>query len=647
MDIPQERKLITEIPGPKSRALFERRAAAIPPGVANIHPIVTARSSGAIVEDVDGNRLIDLATGISVLNVGHTAPEVVAAAQRQLELDTHTCFHVTANEPYIELAERLNALMPIDGPVKTMFANSGAEAVENAVKIARKATGRSAVVAFDHAFHGRTLMGMSLTAKVMPYKQGMGPFAPEVYRLPFAYAYRWPSGPERCAEEALAYAVDEMHKHIGEDNIACVVLEPIQGEGGFVVPAPGFVKGIAEFCAANGIVFIADEIQSGIGRAGRWFAIEAEDVRPDIVTSAKSLGGGLPISAISGRADLMDAVHVGGLGGTYGGNPVAAAAALAVLDLIERDALLDRASVVGDTIMARLRVLEERHPQVGEVRGRGAMCAMELVEDPHTKEPLAAGTMNRIAEGALEGGVIVLTAGTYGNVVRLLPPLTIEEPLLADGLDVLEGALGGHPPLLLLHGANCLTWLLGSIDSPARQAATPRLVGTALVPQATALNQVLFQTTGIVGPALAGLLIAATSPTAAYTVDLVSYAGLLLAALAMAPVPPEPSVSGVRPTGLPAVREGFTYVRRDRLIQSTFVIDLIAMIFGMPQALFPILAVTGGPKLGDLEAGLVAAAVSPTFSVISGGLACVVGAFACAAAYPELRRYEAPRTAVP
>ena len=441
MDIPQERKLVTEVPGPKSRALFERRASAIPPGVANIHPIVTARASGAIVEDVDGNRLIDLATGISVLNVGHTAPEVVAAAQRQLALDTHSCFHVTANEPYIVLAERLNALVPIDGPVKTMFANSGAEAVENAVKIARKATGRSAVVAFDHAFHGRTLMGMSLTAKVMPYKQGMGPFAPEVYRLPFAYAYRWPSGPERCAEEALAYAVDEMHKHIGEDNIACVVLEPIQGEGGFVVPAPGFVKGIAEFCTANGIVFVADEVQSGMGRAGRWFAIESEDVRPDIVTSAKSLGGGLPISAISGRADLMDAVHVGGLGGTYGGNPVAAAAALAVLDLIERDGLLGRADAVGDTIMARLRALEERHPQVGEVRGRGAMCAMELVEDPDTKEPLVADTMNRIAGGALEGGVIVLTAGTYGNVIRLLPSLTIEEPLLADGLDVLEEAV--------------------------------------------------------------------------------------------------------------------------------------------------------------------------------------------------------------
>jgi 4-aminobutyrate aminotransferase/(S)-3-amino-2-methylpropionate transaminase len=441
MDITQERKLVTEVPGPKSKEWFARRAAAVPDGVANMHPIVTARASGAIVEDVDGNRLIDLATGISVLNVGHSAPEVVAAAQRQLELDTHTCFHVTANEPYIELAERLNALAPIDGPSKTMFANSGAEAVENAVKIARKATGRPAVVAFDHAFHGRTLMGMSLTAKVMPYKQGMGPFAPEVYRLPFAYPYRWPSGPEHCAEEALGYALDEMHKHIGEDNIACVVLEPIQGEGGFVVPARGFVKGIAEFCAANGIVFVADEIQSGMGRAGRWFAIEDEDVRPDVVTSAKSLGGGLPISAITGKADLMDAVHVGGLGGTYGGNPVAAAAALAVLDKIESEQLLARALRIGEAMMDRLRALQARHPEVGDVRGRGAMCAIELVGDPNTKEPIAAETMAAISRGALERGVIVLTAGTYGNVVRLLPPLMIDDALLDDGLDILEAAV--------------------------------------------------------------------------------------------------------------------------------------------------------------------------------------------------------------
>jgi len=441
MDIPQERKLITEVPGPKSTEWFARRAAAVPAGVANLHPIVTARASGAIVEDVDGNRLIDFATGISVLNIGHAAPEVVEAVQKQAELDTHTCFHVTANEPYIELAERLNALAPIDGAAKTMFANAGAEAVENAVKIARKATGRSAVVAFDHAFHGRTLLGMSLTAKVMPYKQGMGPFAPEVYRLPFAYAYRWPSGPERCAEEALAYALDEMHKHIGEENIAAVIMEPIQGEGGFIIPAPGFVKGIADYCAANGIVFIADEIQSGMGRAGKWFTIVDEDVQPDIVLSAKSLGGGLPISAITGRADLMDSVHVGGLGGTYGGNPIAAAAALAVLDKIEREHLLDRSIQTGETIMARFRSMQQRFPEIGDVRGRGSMCAIELVGDPATKEPLDAARMGQITSQALAQGVLVITAGTYGNVVRLLPPINIDETLLADGLDVLEDAV--------------------------------------------------------------------------------------------------------------------------------------------------------------------------------------------------------------
>jgi 4-aminobutyrate aminotransferase/(S)-3-amino-2-methylpropionate transaminase len=440
MDIPQERKLVTEVPGPKSLEWFARRADAVPAGVANLHQVVTARASGAIIEDVDGNRLIDFATGIAVLNVGHAAPEVVAAVQRQAELDTHTCFHVTANEPYIELAERLNTLAPIDGPAKTMFANSGAEAVENAVKIARNATGRSAVVAFDHAFHGRTLMGMSLTAKVMPYKQGMGPFAPEVYRLPFAYAYRWPSGPERCAEEALAYAVDEMHKHIGEDNIAAVIMEPIQGEGGFIVPAPGFVKGIAEFCRANGIVFIADEIQSGMGRAGKWFTIVDEGVTPDVVTSAKSLGGGMPISAVTGRADLMDAVHVGGLGGTYGGNPVAAAAALAVLDKIEREDLLGASVRTGDTIMDRFRAMQERFDQIGEVRGRGSMCAVELVADRDTKEPLDAGVMGQISLACLHEGVVVLTAGTYGNVLRLLPPINIDEALLADGLDVLEAS---------------------------------------------------------------------------------------------------------------------------------------------------------------------------------------------------------------
>jgi len=432
MDIPQERKLVTEVPGPNSRAWFERRASAVADGVAAIHPIVTSRAFGAIVEDVDGNRLIDLATGISVLNVGHSAPEVVAAIQRQAELETHTCFHVTANEPYIQLAERLNALVPGDGPHKTMFVNSGAEAVENAVKIARRATGRQAIVTFDHAFHGRTLLAMSLTAKVMPYKQGMGPFAPEIYRLPFAYPYRCPTGGEDCAASCLAYALDEMHKHI---------MEPIQGEGGFIVPAPGFVKGIADFCAAHGIVFIADEIQSGMGRAGRWYAVEDEGVVPDLVTTAKSLGGGMPIAAVTGRADIMDGVHPGGLGGTYGGNPVAAAAALAVLDKIEREDLLARARATGAGIMERLRGYAGRYAFVGDVRGRGAMCAVEFVRDRATKEPLDVAATNAIAARCLERGVIILTAGTYGNVVRLLPPINIEPALLDDALGVLDEAI--------------------------------------------------------------------------------------------------------------------------------------------------------------------------------------------------------------
>jgi 4-aminobutyrate aminotransferase/(S)-3-amino-2-methylpropionate transaminase len=442
MDIPQERKVVTEIPGPRSRAWFDRRSAAVAQGVSTMHPIVTARASGSIIEDVDGNRLIDLSTGISTLNVGHTSPEIVRAAQRQLEHETHTCFHVTANEPYIELCERLNALAPGDGPKKTMLANSGAEAVENAIKIARRFTGRPAVVTFDHAFHGRTLLAMTLTAKVMPYKQGMGPFAPEVYRLPFAYPYRWPTGPERAAEEALAYARDEMHKHIGEENIAAVIVEPIQGEGGFVVPAPGFLRGLAEFCAKHGIVFVADEIQSGMGRAGRWYAIEDEGVVPDLVTTAKSLGGGLPISAVTGHAHIVDSVHVGGLGGTYGGNPVAAVAALAVLDQIERDGLLERSRALGDRMRARLEEMRRRHDVIGDVRGRGMMNAIELVSDQGTKEPLAGEAGTGIVRRCLENGVVILKAGTYDNVIRLLPPLTIDEGLLEDGLDVLEEAIG-------------------------------------------------------------------------------------------------------------------------------------------------------------------------------------------------------------
>jgi len=283
---------------------------------------------------------------------------------------------------------------------------------------------------------------MSLTAKVMPYKQGMGPFAPEIYRLPFAYPYRWPSGAERCAEETLAYAREEIHKHIGEENVAAVILEPIQGEGGFVVPAAGFVKGLAEFCSEHGILFIADEIQSGMGRAGRWFAIEDEDVVPDLVTSAKSLGAGLPISAVTGLAGVMDAVHVGGLGGTYGGNPVAAAAALAVLDQIEKDGLLERSRTLGEKVLGRLREMQERHDVIGDVRGRGLMTAIELVSDRETKEPLDGPAGNAIVKRCLEGGVVILKAGTYDNVIRLLPPLTIDERLLDEGLETLDEALG-------------------------------------------------------------------------------------------------------------------------------------------------------------------------------------------------------------
>ena len=433
-------------PRAEIREWFARRAQAVATGVGTIHPIVTARASGAIVEDVDGNRLIDFATGIAVLNVGHTAPEVVAAVQRQAELDTHTCFHVTANEPYIELAERLNALVPGDGPNKTMFANSGAEAVENAVKIARKATGRSAIIAFDHAFHGRTLMGMTLTAKVMPYKQGMGPFAPEIYRLPFAYPYRCPCGgdtPEACAQACLAYALDEMHKHIGEDeHRRRRSWSRSRARAASSCRRPGFVQGIAAFCAANGIVFVADEIQSGMGRAGRWFAIEDEGVVPDLVTTAKSLGGGLPIGAVTGRAEVMDAVHTGGLGGTYGGNPVAAAAALAVLDKIEREDLLAASRRVGEAVMARFETFRER---LRHRRRRAG--ARRDVRDRAGERPGHEGAARRLPDERDRLGLpgarrdradLRARTGTSCGCSRRS---TSRAALLEDGLDVLGEAL--------------------------------------------------------------------------------------------------------------------------------------------------------------------------------------------------------------
>jgi 4-aminobutyrate aminotransferase/(S)-3-amino-2-methylpropionate transaminase len=443
MDIPQERRLVTEIPGPRSRALLERRLAAVPRGVFYTAPLFVEAASGAIVRDVDGNSLIDLGAGLAVLNAGNAAPSVVDAVRGQVERFTHTCMHVTMSEPYVELAERLNSLMPGSVPRRTMLANSGAEAVENAVKIARYFTGRPAVVVFDHAFHGRTLMAMTMTAKVMPYRQGFGPTAPDVYRLPFAYPYRCPTGgstPDECAEGCARYAIDQMENQIGAENIACLVVEPIQGEGGFIVPGPGFLPRLAEYCAERGILFVADEVQTGIGRTGRWFAIEHEGLVPDLVVTAKSLAGGLPLGGVTGRDEVMESVHVGGIGGTFGGNPVACAAALAVLDTIARDGLLERAERLGTVMADRLRRMAGQFASIGDVRGRGAMMAMELVVDRQSKEP-AKETTSRLIEECYRQGVIVLKAGTYDNVIRFLPPLTIDEDLLSEGLDVVEKAL--------------------------------------------------------------------------------------------------------------------------------------------------------------------------------------------------------------
>ncbi|MGH2740392.1 MAG: 4-aminobutyrate--2-oxoglutarate transaminase [Actinomycetota bacterium] len=442
MEIAQERRLVTEIPGPESRALLERRARAVPKAVFNTIPVFVKAASGAIVEDVDGNRLIDFGAGLAVLNVGNSSPAVTDALHEQTDLFTHTCFHVTMNEPYVALAERLNALTPGEFPKQTMLVNSGAEAVENAVKIARYATGRSAVVTFDHGFHGRTLLAMTLTGKVMPYKQGFGPFAPEVYRLPYAYPYRCPMGqtPEACGPACADNAIAEMERHIGPENIACAVIEPVQGEGGFIIPAPEFLPRLDAFCKEHGILLIADEVQTGIGRTGRWFGIEHFGVVPDLVTTAKALGGGLPIGGVTGPAAYLDSVHVGGLGGTFGGNPLACRAALAVIDQIERDGLLDRATRIGATVLEAFRGFQGRYDVVGDVRGLGAMVAMELVADREEKTP-AKDAAAAVIEHCYREGLIVLKAGTYDNVVRLLPPLTIDDALLEEGLGIIEKAL--------------------------------------------------------------------------------------------------------------------------------------------------------------------------------------------------------------
>jgi 4-aminobutyrate aminotransferase/(S)-3-amino-2-methylpropionate transaminase len=426
----QNRHLATEIPGPRSRELMARRQAALPTGVGTTLPVFAARASGGIVEDVDGNRFIDLAAGIAVTTVGSSAPRVVASVTDQVERFTHTCFQVTPYESYVAVCEALNELTPGDHEKKSFLVNSGAEAVENAVKIARYATGRDAVVAFDHGFHGRTLLAMTLTGKVMPYKQGFGPFAPEVYRAPYSYPFRGTGD----LPSTLAY----LDKTVGASNIACVVVEPIAGEGGFIVPEPGWLAGLAAWCRDNGVVLVADEVQTGIARTGAWFASEHEGVVPDIVTTAKGMGGGLPIGGITARADLVDKVHAGGLGGTFGGNPLSCAAALAAIETIREDGLIDRARAIGDTMLPRLRELASAYPSIGDVRGRGAMIAIELVAaDGVTPD---AGLTKAVAAACHSEGVLVLTAGSYSNVLRFLPPLVISDDLLDDALSVLEKA---------------------------------------------------------------------------------------------------------------------------------------------------------------------------------------------------------------
>jgi 4-aminobutyrate aminotransferase/(S)-3-amino-2-methylpropionate transaminase len=432
----------TEIPGPRSRALAERRARAVPRGVPAMTPVALAHAEGALVTDVDGNRLIDFAGGIGVLNVGHRHPAVVGAAREQLDRLTHTCFQVASYELYVEAAERLNALVPGGFPKKTMFLNSGAEAVENAVKIARYATGRQAVIAFEHAFHGRTLLALTLTSKVMPYKKGFGPFAPEVYRLPFPYCYRCTAGPAngRCCLASRERLESLAAGLVDADSVAAIVIELELGEGGFVPAPPEFVETLASFAKDHGILLVDDEIQTGFGRTGRMFAAEHYGLEPDLVTTAKSLAGGLPLAAITGRAEIMDRVHVGGLGGTFAGNPVALAAALAVLDVMPGERLSERAAALGRTLTERFTSMAGRVPQIGDVRGLGAMVAIELVKDRVSKAPareLAGATQ----AASLRRGLLLITAGTHGNVIRVLVPLTVRDAELEEGMDVLEEAL--------------------------------------------------------------------------------------------------------------------------------------------------------------------------------------------------------------
>jgi 4-aminobutyrate aminotransferase/(S)-3-amino-2-methylpropionate transaminase len=435
-------QLKTEIPGPRSRALLARRAKAVPRGVPAVTPIAVVHAEGAVITDAHGNRLIDFGGGIGVVNTGHRHPGVVEAVRRQLDQFAHVCFPVSTYEPYVELAEKLNRITPGSHEKRTFFVNSGAEAVENAVKVARSFTGRPAILCFEHGFHGRTNLAMGLTSKVMPYKKGFGPFAPELYRLPFPYCYRCGEGPRdgRCCLADQGRLEGMLSTLVDPGSVAAVIIELELGEGGFV-PAPvEYVRMLAAFAKQHGILFIADEIQTGFGRTGKLFASEHYDLVPDIITTAKSLAGGLPLAAVTGRADVMEASHAGGLGGTYGGNPLACAAAIAVIDAMEAERIPAHAARSGARIAARFREWQARYPSIGDVRGLGAMVGMELVTDRETRAPDKALT-GRLLAAALERGLILLSSGTFGNTIRVLAPLTADDALLDEGLGVLGAAL--------------------------------------------------------------------------------------------------------------------------------------------------------------------------------------------------------------
>ncbi|MDP8926766.1 MAG: 4-aminobutyrate--2-oxoglutarate transaminase [Actinomycetota bacterium] len=437
-------RIKTEIPGPESKALMERRRRAVPPGAVNAMPVFIKEARGALLTDVDGNTFIDFAGSIGAMNVGHTDPRVVEAVKEQAGDLTHTAFQTAPYEPYVELAEKLNALVPGEFEKRTFLANSGAEAVENAVKIARAHTGRQAVLAFENGLHGRTLLTMTLTSVAIPYKKGFGPFAPEVYRVPAPYPYRCPAGKDcadGCRGDCFGFVERVLAGQVDPENLAAVVVEPVSGEGGFI-PFPDFyLRRLRELCDEHGILLIVDEIQTGFGRTGKMFAIEHSGVAPDLLTMSKSLAGGLPLSGVTGRAEVMDSVQPGGLGTTLGGNPVACAAALAVLEVFEEDDLLSRAGEIGERVIGAMREIQEKHPDViGDVRGRGPMVAMELVKDPESRIPDGERTA-KVAENALQKGLMLLTAGRYANVVRTLMPLSITDDELEEGLSILARAV--------------------------------------------------------------------------------------------------------------------------------------------------------------------------------------------------------------